>query len=88
MLLLESTARDIILVPGVDTRGIEMYTESTQIAELFKDPKKIQRSTPFNRVISKTFGSPKRDPQQQMPGDPGPPAHTPKKSAPRSGGFY
>ena len=81
MLSLESNARDIILVPGVDTTGIEMYTESMQIAELFRDPRKIQRATPFNRVISATYGNAPTEFQQQG-GDRGPSGLGPKPMPP------
>jgi len=73
-----------------------MYTESTQIAELFRDPRKIQRATPFSRVISKTYGRGKPEFSQQPPPDPegpdpGPPKPPPHVSAPRPDeywGFY
>jgi len=70
-----------------------MYTESMQIAELFRDPRKVQRATPFNRVIAKTYG--KGPPGQPLyaehPEDPGPPKPPPDYSAPRPDdywGFY
>ena len=100
MLLLESTARDIILVPGVDTTGIEMYTESMQIAELFRDPRKIQRATPFNRVIANTYGKGKPEFSQELPAPPpiedGPPPDgspdfreiPPRLPSGSYGGFY
>ena len=57
-----------------------MYTESMQIADLFRDPRKVQRGTPLNRVISQTYG--KGPPGQVAPPpvdgpDPGPPKPPP-----------
>ncbi len=67
-----------------------MYTESMQIAELFRDPRKIQRATPFNRVISQTYG--KGPPGQVTPppegADPGPPKPPPGFSAPRPDDYW
>ena len=70
-----------------------MYTESMQIAELFRDPRKIQRAGPLNRVIANTYG--KGKPGQAAPppegADPGPPKPPPGYSAPRPDdywGFY
>mgnify|MGYP003300924034 CR=1 FL=1 len=75
-----------------------MYTESMQIAELFRDPRKVQRATPLNRVISQTYGrgKPEFSQQQPPPGEDGPPPDgTPdfREIPPRPphglyGGFY
>jgi len=55
-----------------------MTVETQQISELFKDPRRVQRSQPFNKVISSTFGKGKPPAQGQQPGpgdnDPGPPS--------------
>ena len=71
-----------------------MYTESMQIAELFRDPRKIQRAGPFNRVIANTYGKGKPEFSQQAPppGEDSPPPEAPPDfSAPRPDprwGFY
>ena len=72
------------------------YTESMQIAELFRDPRKVQRTTPLSRVISKTYGKGYPEFTQEAPPtpdgpDPGPPKLPPGRSAPRPDeywGFY
>ena len=70
-----------------------MYTESMQIAELFRDPRKVQRATPLNRVISQTYGRGKPEFSQVAPPpidgpDPGPPKLPPDVSAPRPDEFW
>ena len=70
-----------------------MYTESMQIAELFRDPRKVQRTTPLNRVISQTYGRGKPEFSQVAPPpidgpDPGPPKPPPHISAPRPDEFW
>jgi len=73
-----------------------MYTESMQIAELFRNPRNVQRATPFSRVISRTYGKGRPEFSQEAPPspdgpDPGPPKPPPHVSAPRPDeywGFY
>ena len=70
-----------------------MYTESMQIAELFRDPRKVQRATPLNRVISQTYGRGKPEFSQAAPPspdgpDPGAPKPPPYISAPRPDEFW
>ena len=73
-----------------------MYTESMQIAELFRNPRNVQRATPFSRVISRTYGKGRPEFSQAAPPspdgpDPGPPTPPPHVSAPRPDeywGFY
>ena len=72
------------------------YTESMQIAELFRDHSKVRRATPFTRVISKTYGKGKPEFSQLHPPDPegpdpGEPDLPPDFSKPRPDphwGFY
>ena len=47
-----------------------MTVETQQISELFKDPRRVQRSLPFKRVVSHTYGkgSPAAQEQQPAPG--------------------
>jgi len=55
-----------------------MTTESQrQIADLFQNPRKVQRTLPFNKVASHTYGKGAMPLQQGDPGpgsDPGPPS--------------
>ena len=52
-----------------------MFTETQEIADLFQNPRKVQRTQPFRRVVSKTFGKGTIPAQAGGPGetDPGPP---------------
>ena len=54
-----------------------MTTESQEIADLFRNPRKVQRTKPFNKVASHTYGKGAMPLQQGDPGpgnDPGPPS--------------
>ena len=56
-----------------------MTTESQAISDLFRNPRKVQRTKPFNKVASHTYGkgSPAAQEQQPPPGqgdrEPSPP---------------
>ena len=59
-----------------------MTVETQQISELFKDPRRVQRTQPFKRVASHTYGKGLLPPRGQE-GDPGPGGDPGPPSKPR-----